>query len=58
MEAVETFLRQELGGSEVEVGIKFVNDALETQHGEQSGRECWREEGFSKGRKFSSNVIN
>lgn len=41
MEVVEAFLGEELGGSEVEVGIKLVNHALETQHGKQpSGESC------------------
>ena len=40
VEAVETFLGQEFGRSEVEVGIKLVDDALETQHGKQSSGEC------------------
>ena len=39
MKAVEAFLRQVFGGSEVEVGIELVNDALEPQHCEQPRRE-------------------
>ena len=39
VEAVEAFLGQKLGCSEVEVGIKLVDHALETQHGKQSSGE-------------------
>ena len=45
MEAVEAFLCQELGCSEVEVGVKLVDHALEAQHGEQSRGERWEERG-------------
>lgn len=41
VEAVETFLSQVFGGPEIKVRIKLVNDALEPQHGKQSGRESW-----------------
>ena len=39
VEAVEAFLGQELGRSEVEVGIKLVDHALETQYRKQSSGE-------------------
>ena len=53
VEAVETFLSQELGRSEVEVRIKLVNDALETQHSKQSGGERCRGDTRSRDHLYS-----
>ena len=42
VEVVETLLREELGRSVVEVWIELVNDALESQHGEEARRKRWK----------------
>ena len=53
VKAVETFLSQELGRSVVEVRIKLVNDALETQHSKQSGGERCRGDTRSRDHLYS-----
>lgn len=39
MEIVETLFGEEFGGSVVEVRIELMDDALEAEYGEQTGRE-------------------
>ena len=46
MEAVEPFTREVLGGSEVEVGIKLVNNTLEPQNRKQPRGEGCRDEKY------------